>query len=83
MDKSSGFEVVSACTQVATLAQGRRLREMPRIQKVHGFGLWRRQSAVAHLWLQQGRIADAEIHWLADAAKVVELKIKRFLKDPL
>lgn len=78
-----GFEVVSPPGGVLVVGRGRRLGELARLARVYGFGFWERRRGIANLWLKEGRVAIAEIHWTVPRpGACVEMKIKRFLVDP-
>ena len=75
-----GFELVGVITEVETFAVGSAIRELPRLEKVHGTGRWRKRKGVAQVRLEDGTICPAEVHWYeAHGVGRVELKIKRFL----
>jgi uncharacterized protein (DUF433 family) len=65
---------------LAVLATGTAIRELPRLQKVHGPGRWRKLKGVALVQLQDGTTSRAEVPWYeAHGIGRKELKIKRFL----
>lgn len=66
--------------QVETIAAGRGIRELPRLNKRHGKGRWRKRKGQAEVLLPDGTICRAEIHWYeATGIGKRELKIKRLL----
>jgi hypothetical protein len=74
------FEVVGDITEVKTFAVGSSIRELPRLERLHGAGRWRKRKGVAQIRLSNGSIYRAEVHWYeAQGIGRVEMKIKRFL----
>jgi len=67
------FEIISAITQIETIAVGRRIRELKRLQERYGPGRWRKSKGFA-------RIRLAELHWYeARGVGRKEIKRKRYL----
>ena len=76
------FEVVGRLQNVETIAQGREIRELRRLQRVHGKGRWRKRKGVASVRLLDGTIHEAELHWYeAHGVGRREMKIKFPLLD--
>jgi hypothetical protein len=74
------FEVVGAITRIETIAVGRQIRDVRRLQKVYGKGQWRKVKGVALIRLQDGTIRKAELHWYeAHGIGREEIKRKRYL----
>jgi hypothetical protein len=74
------FSLVGALTHVETIATGRGIRELPRLNKLYGKGRWRKRKGQAEVLLPDGTICRAEIHWYeASGIGKRELKIKRLL----
>lgn len=74
------FEVVGSITDVETIAAGRRIRELSRLQKRYGRGRWRKVKGVALIRLVSGRVRMAELHWYeAHGIGRKEVKRKRYL----
>lgn len=66
--------------EVEVIAAGTAIRELPRLQEVHGAGRWRKLKGVAAVELPNGEVARAEVHWYeAHGVGRRELKIKRLL----
>lgn len=81
-DGCMDFEVVGEITDVETIATGTSIRELPRLQRAHGIGRWRKRKGVARVRLADGFECRAEIHWYeAHGIGQKELKIKRILGD--
>jgi hypothetical protein len=57
------FEIVSEIADVETIARGTGVRDRTRLRKQHGEGRWRKLKGVARVWLVDGTIHLAEIHW--------------------
>ena len=76
------FEVVGRLRSVETIAQGREIRELRRLQRWHGKGRWRKRKGVARVRLLDGTIHEAELHWYeAHGVGRREMKIKFPLLD--
>ena len=74
------FELISAITEVVTIAAGRGIRDFARLRRRHGFGRWRKCKGVAVVRLGDGRVRRAELHWYeAHGIGRVNVKVKRFL----
>lgn len=56
------FTLVGPLTDVETIATGRGIRELPRLNKLHGKGRWRKRKGQAEVLLPDGTICRAEIH---------------------
>jgi hypothetical protein len=57
------FEILGPITNVATIAVGRKIRELDRVQKLYGKGRWRKMKGEALIRLASGRVRRAELHW--------------------
>lgn len=76
------FKLLSRIQQPKTIATGRAIRELRRLQKRYGPGRWRKMKGLAKVQLVDGTIHSAEIHWYeAHGIGRKELKIKFFLID--
>ena len=74
------FEVIQPIEQIETFAQGTRIRELKRLQKLYGRGKWRKRKGIARVKLATGEICKAEIHWYeATGVGKFQFKIKQFL----
>jgi hypothetical protein len=75
------FEILGSIECVETFASGRGIRELPRLQKVYGKGLWRKRKGIARVKLVDGTILLVELHWYeASGIGKKEFKIKRYLE---
>lgn len=73
-------DIVGPIADTETIASGRGIREIRRLQKTYGKGRWRKLKGVARVRLEDGSIARAEVHWYeATGIGRKETKIKRFL----
>lgn len=76
----SGLEILSEITDVKTIAVGRSIRELDRLQRMYGKGRWRKLKGVATVRLADDAIVFAEIHWYeAHGIGRKDFKIKRIL----
>ena len=74
------FEIVSKITDNETVAVGRSIREVRRLERIHGKGRWRKKKGMAAIKLKDGTLCRAEIHWYeASGIGKREMKIKRIL----
>ncbi len=74
------FEIIGDIRHPETFARGSGIRELPRLRKIHGQGLWRKRKGFATVRLQDGTLREAEIHWYeASAIGKREFKIKRYI----
>lgn len=74
------FEIVGPVRDPETIATGRGIRELARLQRAYGHGRWRKRKGFATVQLGSGVVRDAELHWYeATGVGKVEFKVKRFL----
>ena len=74
------FEVIGKITDVETIAVGRSLRELRRLQKLYGAGRWRKLKGLTVVRLADGTVSNAEVHWYeAHGIGRQEMKIKMLL----
>jgi hypothetical protein len=74
------FEIISEIGHAETFARGSRIRELPRLHKIYGLGLWRKRKGFATVLLSDGSIREAEIHWYESTGiGKREFKIKCYL----
>ena len=74
------YEIVGEITQIEPIAVGGRIRDLPRLRRLHGRGRWRKLKGVALVRLQSGKIRKAELHWYeAHGIGRQEIKRKRYL----
>jgi hypothetical protein len=73
------FEIIGDISYSETFARGSGIRELPRLRKIYGPGLWRKRKGFATVRLPDGLIREAEIHWYeATGIGKREFKIKRY-----
>ena len=74
------FEILDRLRDVETIATGRTIRELRRLQRVYGTGRWRKRKGTSRVRLANGMIRLAEVHWYeAHGIGSYEHKIKRYL----
>lgn len=74
------FEVIGEVAVLETIAVGRAIRDIRRIEKLYGRGRWRKIKGQALVRLPSGRIRLAELHWYeAHGLGRKEIKRKRYL----
>ena len=74
------FEIIGDIEDIKTIAIGRAIRDLKRLQKQYGRGRWRKLKGVARVRLRSGRIRLAELHWYeAHGIGRKEIKRKRYL----
>jgi len=74
------FEIISAITEIDTIAISNSIDELKRLRKQYGEGRWRKLKGVAMIRLRSGRVRKAEIHWYeADGIGRKEFKRKRYM----
>ncbi|MGK2860092.1 MAG: hypothetical protein ACSLFQ_23090 [Thermoanaerobaculia bacterium] len=74
------FEIIGELRVIETIASGRGIRVLERLNREHGKGNWRKLKGLATVRLADGTIAEAELHWFeAHGIGRKNLKIKRLL----
>ena len=74
------FEIVGAIRDVETIASGHGIRDLALLQTIFGRGNWRKIKGFATVRLDDGTLAEAEIHWYeAHGIGKKWMKIKRYL----
>jgi len=75
------FEILSEISEIETIASGRGIRELNRLQKRYGRAKWRKMKGVCEIQLRSGLVVSAELHWYeAHGVGRKELKVKRLLE---
>ena len=75
------FEILDKITNIETIATGKSIQELKRLEKTYGKGRWRKMKGIAKIRLLDGSIYIAEIHWYeAHGIGKKELKIKYIIK---
>jgi hypothetical protein len=74
------FEIIGEIRSIETMASGRGIRILSRLNREHGKGNWRKLKGTATVRLEDGTILDAEVHWFeAHGIERKKLKMKRIL----
>jgi len=76
------FEILGEITVLETIASGRGIRDLRRLQRNYGKGRWRKMKGSARIRLRTGDVRTAEIHWYeAHGIGKREFKRKRYLDE--
>jgi len=71
------FEIVGEIENIETIAIGKSIRILSRLNKKYGKGRWRKKKGIASVKLIGGNIRLAEVHWYeADGIGKKDFKIK-------
>jgi hypothetical protein len=74
------FDIIGDITEIETIAVGRSIRELPRLQRLYGKGRWRKMKGHALVRLRDGTVRRAELHWYeAHGIGRKMMKRKRYL----
>ena len=74
------FEIIGPIADVDTIATGHGIRDLAALQERFGRGNWRKLKGFATVQLEDGTIAEAELHWYeAHGIGKRWMKIKRYL----
>ena len=74
------FRIIRVLGKRETIAEGREIRELPRLHKSYGRGRWRKLKGIALIELANGTIRRAELHWYeAHGIGRKEVKRKRYV----
>lgn len=77
---SEPFVIVSLINRIETIASGHGIRDLTELQERFGRANWRKLKGFATVRLEDGTIAEAEIHWYeAHGIGKRWMKIKRYL----
>jgi hypothetical protein len=76
------IEVVGEIVVLETIAVGRGVRDLDRLEKLYGRGRWRKMKGKALVRLPSGRVRMVELHWYeAHGIGRREIKRKRYLDE--
>ncbi len=76
------FEIVGEIRSVETMASGRGIRVLTRLNRLFGSGNWRKLKGFATVRFEDGTLAEVELHWFeAHGIGKRKMKIKRFLES--
>lgn len=74
------FTLLSAITEIETIAVNTGIREIERLRKTYGDARWRKCKGIATIMLDNGTSHRAEVHWYeASGIGRKELKLKYLL----
>jgi hypothetical protein len=74
------FKIRGAIREVETIATGRGIKNLNRLNKVYGKANWRKLKGICRIELGDGSILEAEVHWYeGHGIGKKEIKIKRYL----
>jgi len=75
------FEILGEIQWTETIASGRSIRELRRLNRIYGKTTWRKRKGIAKIRLGDRTVRLAEIHWYEGHGKGrKETKIKRYLE---
>ena len=75
------FDILEEIANVETIAAGKHIRELPRLEKQYGSGRWRKMKGKAKIRLRNGRVVRAELDWYeTHGIGRKEFKRKRYLE---
>lgn len=74
------FDIIGEITDIETIAVGKSIDVLKRLNRLYGSGRWRKLKGLARVRLPDGFVCKAEIHWyeMSSAGKK-EFKIKKLL----
>jgi len=75
------FEILGEIQWTETIASGRSIRELRRLNRVYGKTSWRKKKGIAKIRLTDSTVRIAELHWYEGHGKGrKETKIKKYLE---
>ncbi len=75
------FEILGEIQWIETIATGRSIRELRRLNRIYGKTTWRKRKGIAKIRLEDGMVRLAELHWYEGHGKGrKEAKIKKYLE---
>ena len=78
--RTEEIEIIGEIMEIETIAIGKAIRELDRLQKKHGRGRWRKLKGLASVRLPDEIICFAEIHWYeAHGIGKRDIKVKRII----
>jgi len=57
------FKVIGEITEAETIAAGRGIKNLNRLQKIYGKTNWRKLKGKCRVKLKDGSVVNAEVHW--------------------
>jgi hypothetical protein len=74
------FELIGELQAIELIASGRGIRVLSELVRLYGRGNWRKLKGFATVRLDDGTIAEAELHWFeAHGIGRRKMKVKRLL----
>jgi len=74
------LKIIGDLLAVEVIAEGKGIRELPRLRERFGQGNWKKKKGIASVMLEDGSSVRAEIHWYeAHGIGKVKMKVKRWL----
>ena len=78
--QAESFAIVGPIRAIETIAVGHGIRDLAVLQEFFGRGNWRKLKGFATVRLEDGTIAEAEVHWYeAHGVGKRWMKIKRYI----
>jgi hypothetical protein len=75
------FEILGEIQWTETIASGRSIRELRRLNRIYGKTTWRKLKGIAKIRLEDGTVRLVELHWYEGHGKGrKETKIKKYLE---
>jgi hypothetical protein len=75
------FDILGQILWIETIATGRSIRELRRLNRIYGKTTWRKLKGFAKIRLLNKDVRLAELHWYEGHGKgKKEIKIKRYLE---
>ena len=75
------FDILGDILWTETIASGRGIHELRRLNRICGKTAWRKRKGIAKIRLADGTIKLAELHWYEGPGKgIKEIKIKKYLE---
>jgi hypothetical protein len=60
---ASDIEIIGEISDIETIAVGKSIREIGRLQRIYGKGRWRKLKGRATVRLPDDTTCEAEVHW--------------------
>lgn len=74
------FKIKGDIRAIETIASGRGIKNLRRLNKVYGKANWRKLKGICQVRLEDGAVLEAEVHWYeGHGVGKREMKIKRYL----
>ena len=74
------FKVKGEIRDIETIAVGRGIKNLNRLNKMYGKANWRKLKGICKVTLEDGTVLEAEVHWYeGHGIGKKEMKIKRYL----